>query len=123
MAFSDQSAAIRAQGVIDRLFIITVMGEQAADLRQRLTKDGFQVTEINTAGGLLQEAQISYLLGFHSTRQPQLLAILRECCKRQRRYLPAHLEGSASLFHAAIIEAEVGGAVVFALNVERFEQL
>ncbi len=123
MALSDQPTSPRAQGRIDRLFIITVMGEQAAELRSRLTKDGFQVTEINTAGGLLQESQISYLLGFPSARQPQLLAIIREVCKRQRRYLPAHLEGSASLFHAAIIEAEVGGAVVFALDVERFEQL
>jgi uncharacterized protein YaaQ len=123
MAFSDPSSSARAQGRIDRLFIITVMGEQAAELRSRLTREGFQVTEINTAGGLLQEAQISYLLGFPTPRQPQLLTILREVCKRQRRYLPAHLEGSASLFHAAIIEAEVGGAVVFALNVERFEQL
>lgn len=123
MAIPDQSAAARALGQVDRIFIITVMGEQAAELRARLTREGFQITEINTAGGLLQEAQISYLLGFPSPRQPQVLAILREVCKRQRRYLPAHLEGSASLFHAAIIEAEVGGAVVFALDVERFEQL
>jgi uncharacterized protein YaaQ len=123
MALSAQPPSIRSQGKIDRLFIITVMGEQATELRSRLTKEGFQVTEINSAGGLLQEAQISYLLGFHTPRQPQLLAIIREVCKRQRRYLPAHLEGSASLFHAAIIEAEVGGAVVFALDVERFEQL
>ena len=123
MALPDATIQPRPQGRIDRLFIITVMGEQAAELRSRLTRDGFQATEINTAGGLLQEAQISYLVGFHSPRQAQLLAILREVCKRQRRYLPAHLEGSASLFHAAIIEAEVGGAVVFALDVERFEQL
>ena len=123
MALSNQPTTTHPQGRIDRLFIITVMGEQAAELRSRLTKDGFQVTEINTAGGLLQEAQISYLLGFQVARQPQLLAIIREVCKRQRRYLPAHLEGSASLFHAAIIEAEVGGAVIFALDVERFEQI
>lgn len=123
MAIPDQSANARGPGHVDRIFIITVMGEQAGELRARLTREGFQITEINTAGGLLQEAQISYLLGFPSPRQPQVLAILREVCKRQRRYLPAHLEGSASLFHAAIIEAEVGGAVVFALDVERFEQL
>jgi len=123
MAIPDQSANARGPGTVDRIFIITVMGEQAGELRARLTREGFQITEINTAGGLLQEAQISYLLGFPSPRQPQVLAILREVCKRQRRYLPAHLEGSASLFHAAIIEAEVGGAVVFALDVERFEQL
>lgn len=110
-------------GLIDRLFIITVMGEQAAELTRRLTTDGFQITEMNTTGGLLQELQVSYLIGFNRARQPQLLSHIREVCKRQRRFIPAHLEGSASLFHAAIIEAEVGGAVVYALDVDRFEQL
>jgi uncharacterized protein YaaQ len=99
------------------------MGEQAAELTQRLTRDGFQITEINSTGGLLQELQVSYIVGFHHGRQAQLLAHIREGCRRQRRFIPAHLEGSASLFHAAIIEAEVGGAVVYALEVERFEQV
>jgi len=103
--------------------LITVMGEQASELIQRLTRDGFQVTELNSSGGFLQETQVFLLVGFPRQRQAQLLRHLRECCRRQRRYIPAHLEGSASLFHAAIIEAEVGGAVIFALDVERFEQL
>ncbi len=99
------------------------MGDQAANLSQRLTQDGFQITEIDSSGGLLQETQVFFLVGFDRTRQAQLLRHIRECCRRQRRYIPAHLEGSASLFHATIIEAEVGGAVVFAVGVERFEQL
>jgi uncharacterized protein YaaQ len=114
---------VSTQAPIDQLFLITVMGEQAGELTQRLTRDGFQVTELNSSGGFLQETQVFLLVGFSHHRQPQLLRHIRECCRRQRRYIPAHLEGSASLFHAAIIEAEVGGAVVFALNVERFEQL
>jgi uncharacterized protein YaaQ len=114
---------VSTQGPIDQLFLITVMGEQAAELSQRLTQDGFHITEITSSGGLLQETQVFYLVGFSRARQAHLLHHIRECCRRQRRYIPAHLEGSASLFHAAIIEAEVGGAVVFALDVERFEQL
>ncbi|RLT44411.1 MAG: hypothetical protein DWI62_04360 [Chloroflexi bacterium] len=111
------------QATVDRLFIITVMGEQAEDLTERLTRDGFQITEIGSAGGLLQQSQVSYLVGFNQQRQAQLLRNIRECCKRQRRFIPINMEGPASLLHATVIEAEVGGAEVFALNVERYEQV
>ena len=111
------------QATVDRLFFITALGEQAEDLTERLTRDGFQITEIASAGGLLQQSQVSYLVGFNQQRQAQLLRNIRECCKRQRRFIPINMEGPASLLHATVIEAEVGGAEVFALNVERYEQI
>ena len=107
----------------DQLFLVTVMGEQAGELTARLLRDGFVVTEINSSGSLLQEAQVSLLVGLNHTRQGQLLAHIRECCRRHRRFIAAHLEGSSSLFQPAVIEAEVGGAIIYALEVERFEHL
>jgi uncharacterized protein YaaQ len=114
---------VTSQGTIDQLFIVTVMGEQAGELTTRLTADGFYVTEMNSSGGLLQEVQVSVLIGLNHARRAQLLAHIRDCCRRQRRFIAAHLEGSSSLFQPAIIEAEVGGAVVYVVDVERFEQL
>ena len=108
---------------LDQLIIVTVLGEQSGELRQRLIRDGFQITEMNSAGGLVQELQVTLLIGFNHTRQAGLLQHIRECCKRQRRFLPTQFEGSPTVFHSAVIEAEVGGAMIFELNVERFEQL
>ena len=108
---------------IDQLIILTVLGEQSGELHQHLIADGFQITEMNSAGGLVQELQVTLLIGFNHTRQDKLLQHIRECCHRQRRYLPTQFEGSPTVFHTAIIEAEVGGAMIFELNVERFEQL
>jgi uncharacterized protein YaaQ len=115
--------AMQTQQSTDQLFLVTVMGEQAGELTSRLVRDGFHVTEIDSAGGLLQEAQVSLLIGLNHTRQATLLGHIRECCRRHRRYIAAHLEGSSSLFQPAVIEAEVGGAIVYALEVERFEQI
>ena len=70
------------QVAIDQLFIISVMGEQAGELTERLTKDGFQITEINSAGGLLQELQVSMLIGLNHERSPRLLEHVRACCRR-----------------------------------------
>jgi uncharacterized protein YaaQ len=114
---------VSAPQTIDRLLIVTLLGEQATALVARLTGDGFYATEVNSTGGLLQDPQVSLLVGFDRGRQEKLLAHIRDCCRRHRRFIAAHLEGSSSLFQPAIIEAEVGGAVVYALDVERFERL
>jgi uncharacterized protein YaaQ len=108
---------------LDQLVIVSVLGEQSGELRQRLIRDGFQITEMNTAGGLVQELQVSLLIGLNHSRQGQLLQHIRDCCRRQKRFLPTQFEGSPTMFHSAVIEAEVGGAMIFVLDVERFEQL
>jgi uncharacterized protein YaaQ len=108
---------------IDQLVIVSVLGEQSGELRQRLIRDDFQITEMNSSGGLVQELQVSLLIGLNHTRQPQLLQHIRQCCRRQRRFLPTQFEGSPTVFHSAVIEAEVGGAMIFVLDVERFERL
>lgn len=108
---------------IDQLCLVTVLGEQTAELTTRLVADGFQVTLMNSSGGLLQEVQVSLLIGLPHTRMNALLVHIREICRRQRRFIAAHLEGSSSLFQPAIIEAETGGAIVYVIEVERFEKL
>ncbi len=109
--------------MIDQLCLVTVLGEQSGELTTRLVADGFQVTEMNSTGGLLQEVQVSLLIGLSRTRLGPLLAHIRDCCRRQRRFIAAHLEGSSSLFQPAIIEAETGGAIIYVFDVERFEKL
>jgi len=111
------------QPPIDQLVIVNVLGEQSGELRQRLIRDGFQITEMNSAGGLVQELQVSLLIGLNHSRLTQLLQHIRDCCRRQKRFLPTQFEGSPTVFHSAVIEAEVGGAMIYALNVERFERL
>lgn len=108
---------------IDQLFIVSVLGEQSGELRQRLIRDGFRITEMSSAGGLVQELQVSLLIGLNHGRQAALLQHIRDCCRRQKRFLPTQFEGSPTVFHSAVIEAEVGGAMIFVLDVERFERL
>lgn len=122
MAGQDERT-VSASSPIDHLCMVTVLGEQAGELSARLVADGFQVTEMNSSGGLLQEVQVTLLIGFHHARLGALLAHIRDCCRRQRRFIAAHLEGSSSLFQPAIIEAETGGAIINVFEVERFEKL
>jgi uncharacterized protein YaaQ len=108
---------------INQLVIATVSGAQAGALTDRLTHDGFQVTQVDSSGGILYEATVSLLIGLNQARLPRLLAHVRECCRTRRRFIPAHVEAPLLEIQPVLIEAEIGGATVYVLDVERFEQL
>ena len=111
------------RGIVNQLIIANVAGAQANTLTERLTHDGFYVTQVDSSGGILYEATTTLLIGLDRQHLPQLLEHVRECCSTRRRFIPAHVEAPLLEVQPVMIEAEVGGATVYALNVERFEQL
>lgn len=109
--------------VVNQLVITTVASAQAGALTDRLTRDGFHVTQIDSSGGILYEATVSLLIGLDQARLPRLLEHIRECCRTRLRFIPAHVEAPLLEIQPMMIEAEVGGATVYVLDVERFERL
>jgi uncharacterized protein YaaQ len=109
---------------INQLVIVTVSGDQAGGLTERLTRDGFHVTQVDSSGGVLDEVRTTLLIGLDQARQPDLLGHVRECCQRRRRFIPAQVsEGLTLQAQPLMIEAEVGGAVLYVLDVERFDRI
>ena len=112
-----------SNSVVNQLVIVTVFGAQAGMLTDRLTRDGFYVTQMSSRGGILHEAAISLLIGLDQVRLSHLLEHLYKCCRTRRRFIPAHVETPLLEIQPMMIEAEVGGATIYVLDVERFEQL
>jgi len=114
---------VTPRNVVNQLVIATAAGSQAGVLTDRLTHDGFYVTWMDSSGGILYEATVSLLIGLDRERLPRLLEHIRECCHTRRRFIPAHIEAPLLEIQPMMIEAEVGGATVYVLDIERFEQL
>jgi uncharacterized protein YaaQ len=114
---------MKPRNAVNQVVIATVARAQASALTDRLTQGGFYVTQMDSSGGILYEATVSLLIGLDRTRLPRLLEHIRECCHARRRFIPAHVEAPLLEIQPVMIEAEVGGATVYVLNVERFEQL
>jgi len=114
---------VKPRNGVNQLVFVTVAGAQAGNLTDRLTRDGFTVTQMDSRGGILHAATVSLLIGLDRTRLPCLLEHLRECCRTRRRFIPAHVEAPLLEAQPVMIEAEVGGATIYVLDVERFEQL
>lgn len=114
---------MKPQNNVNQLVIAAVARAQASTLADRLINDGFYVTQVDSSGGILHEATVSLLVGLDQTHLPRLLEHIRECCRTCRRFIPTHVGTPLLEIQPMMIEAEVGGATVHVLNVERFEQL
>lgn len=108
---------------VNQLVIVTVASAQAGPLIDQLIQDGFYVTEIDSSGGILYGATVSLMIGFNHTRLPHLLEHIRDCCRTRQQFIPAHVEAPLLEIQPMMIETEVGGATIYVLEVERFEQV
>jgi uncharacterized protein YaaQ len=107
----------------DRLAILIVSGSQEDKLFKHLVKEKFIFTVIKSTGGLIQEQEVCLLIGFHNERLPILLDVVRKNCRPFRRYISARGFMQGELAGPPMLEAQLGGARFFMMNVERFEQL
>lgn len=108
---------------LDQLVLLILAGSQAGPLMKGLNKEDFRFTIINSTGGLLQEAELCLLIGFMHERLPSLLEIVHTHCHSFTKYIPT--QGLMPMEQGAVpmMEAQVGGAMICLMNVDRFEQL
>lgn len=108
---------------VDRVAVITLQGATADALTRRLNQAGFQVTIIESRGGIILEPSSTLLIGYASADQDALLEHTRDLCAAHKRLIPVQPDGSLLPALPLMIEAEVGGAAVIAFPVERFLKL
>ena len=111
-----------AASMINQLSLLVISGKQAGDLMQELTRNDFYYTIIDNTGSMLQEPVVCLLVGLSNTRMDVLEQLVRIYCQPQKEYIPAQVNIPPGLPSFQMIEAQMGGAIVYTLEVERFEQ-
>ncbi len=108
-----------------KLIIAIVQDEDTPALTEALVAAGHRFTKVSTTGSFLRTGNTSLLIGVEDHVVPVVMAVLRRTCRRRTQvavpYSPALEPGL--LYMPENFEVEVGGAVVFVGNVERFERL
>lgn len=108
---------------VNLLVFVIVSSEQINDLIQELIKSGFYFTRIDSHGGILEKSTVSLLIGISKKRFDLLMDIIHQSCHTTVKFIPARVEAPLMQGQPLMIEAEVGGATVYTVDVERFEQL
>jgi uncharacterized protein YaaQ len=107
-----------------KLVIIIAADSDADRLMKRLIEQGFPATKISSTGGFLHRGSATILSGVDANEVDQVVAMVRAECHARTEYLPVQAlpflgEGSPL---SEPVEVRVGGAIVFVVNVERFEK-
>ena len=108
-----------------KLIIAIVQDEDTTALTESLIAAGHRFTRVSTTGSFLRTGNSSLLIGVEDAEVPAVMSILRRTCRRRTQvavpYSPALEPGL--LYMPENFEVEVGGAVVFVIDVARFERL
>lgn len=108
-----------------KLLISIVHSDDADDLTTALREGGFSSTKISTTGGFLREGNATILVGTEEDKVAKLLEIIKENCHTRTLYvnpLPPVME-PGEMYMPNPVEVQVGGAVIFVLDVERLIRL
>ena len=107
-----------------KLLTCVVNRDDTSPLMDALTVDGYRATVISTTGGFLRQGNATLLIGVSDEDVGNVLKVIKANCHTRVAYadpLPPTTELGA-LHAPRSIEVQVGGAVVFVLDVERFER-
>jgi len=107
-----------------KLLICVVNEDDTSSLLDALTADEYRATLIGTTGSFLRQGNATLLMGVPDQDVSSVLGIIKANCRTRLEYaspLSPTTEPHA-LYASTPIEVRVGGAVVFVLDVERFER-
>jgi uncharacterized protein YaaQ len=109
-----------------KMIMAIVQDADSRGLLEALVAKGLRATKVSTTGGFLVRGNATILMGVQDEQVDTVLAMLKTHCHARREFVSpvVPLGEAASARHwVQPLEVEVGGATVFVLNVERFEQV
>ncbi|MBG0786998.1 MAG: cyclic-di-AMP receptor [Anaerolineaceae bacterium] len=108
---------------IDLLVLIVVSLSQSKKLQANLNRQHFYFTTIDSANSLFHEPTVCLLLGLKHERLETLKTLVRKYCQPYRKFIPVEMRSMRELGSLPVMESQEGGATLYALPVEAFDQI
>jgi uncharacterized protein YaaQ len=106
-----------------KLVISVINRDDTYVLTDALLHKGYDATIVSTSGGFLREGNATLLIGVTDESVSDVLGIIRDNCRTRQKYVNLFPPvGECEEYMYTPIEVQVGGAVVFILDVSRFER-
>jgi len=105
----------------DELLIAVVQGQDANIAIETLIDEGFGVTRLPSVGGFLGRKSATLMIGVHSEKESLAIEILNQNCRKRVAFIAVPMENSP-LPMPAPTPVTIGGASIFSLEVEHFEE-
>ena len=111
-----------SENKIDTMLIAIVQAQDAESAQFALQKIGVSSERLSSVGGFLGRRNATLLIGLSKSRQVQIIDTLQENCRQRVEYIAVPLE-SAPLPLPTPTPINIGGATIFGLEIEHFEEI
>lgn len=105
-----------------RLWIAVVQAQDAEIAREAVEKLGLHVERLPSVGGFLGRRNATLLMGVPPEKQELVEQALHENCRQRVEFIAIPLE-SAPLPMPTPTPVTVGGATIFTLEVDHYEEI
>jgi uncharacterized protein YaaQ len=108
-----------------KLCMMVVSDTDADRLMERLIERAFPATKVGSTGGFLRRGNVTIFSGVTDERVEELMSIVNDVCHARKEFVPVQtlpFLGDGG-FSAEPVEVRVGGAIVFVLDIARFERI
>ena len=108
-----------------KLIIAIIHERDKQRVSDALLQAGHKFTNIATTGGFLRDGNCTLLVGADDEQVDDVISVLRECCSTREQYVnqpPIDALGAGGMLMNPI-KVSVGGAIIFVVDVERFERV
>lgn len=106
---------------LKHLLIAVVQGQDADMAIQALNEQGFRVTRLSSVGGFLGRKNATLMIGVGDADEEKAIEILRKTSRQRVAFIAVPME-NAPLPMPAPTPVTIGGANIFSLDVEHFEE-
>ena len=107
-----------------KLIVAIVQDYDCDRLLKMISDANLRATRIASTGGFLRMGNTTVLMGVPAERVAECVSILRTCCRRRVERPPAELIASLGIIGAGAIDnVQFGGAVIFTIDIVRFERV
>lgn len=107
-----------------KLVVAVIHDRDQKRTSESLLKAGYKFTKIGSTGGFLREGNVTMLIGAEEEQLDSLLALLSDSSRAREQYvnvLPPEAT-PVGTFLTNPVKVQVGGAIAFVVDVERFER-
>ena len=106
-----------------KMIMAVVSGDDSNAVSAALTKARFSVTKLATTGGFPMSGNTTFLIGVDDDKVSEVIDIIAKHSKKRKQMVPSAGMVDVGMYSAFPVEVTVGGAIVFVMNVERFEKV
>lgn len=103
---------------------MAIMGKNDSSIvMDALTEENFQVTRMASTGGFLKSGNTTLIIGVEDNKTNKVIDIISKYSSKRKQLVTESLNNYFSSFNAKSFEITTGGAIIFVLDVDKFEKI